>query len=181
MSLQRSIPDLPTPYRGVAFRAIEAILREDPVLASVVKTWRSRQGQSREMNLPAADEMPMIGLSPIPSPAEVMTVDHLRVTFAVRVTLFVRGTCFEDIAALWEAVEDAVRSDKPFRQSTVAGYLCGIINDIGGPAGVMRLVPRDPAFFEVDYRKPPSNLAFQIGSGSLTCFFRRPTRVQNPS
>lgn len=178
MSLVRKL-DIPSRYAGPVFRAIEAILKEDPVLAMYVRNWRSREGQAGEMAVPSTDQMPLVGLSPVPNPSQVFDVDQQRVNFAVSVQLFVQGTCFEDISGLWEAIEDAIQDDKPFRGTTVARYLCGIIKE-PAPAGAMRLRSLDPAFYAVDYSKPPRQVTSQRGEGTLTCFFLRPNRQRTP-
>lgn len=164
-------------YRKVAYRAIEAVLREYPPLAEQVKSWRTRSGAPGEMTPPSADMMPLIGLSPIPNPSEIMTVDHQRVNFMVSVQLFVKGTGVDDILDLWEDVEDAIRDDQPFRGTTVREFLCSCL-DAEGPAGVNVLRSVTPAFSGVEYdSKRPQNLVYQKAAGTLGCFFRRPNRI----
>lgn len=163
-------------YRKVAYRAIVDVLREYPPLAEQVKSWRTRSGAPDEMSPVSTNMMPLIGLSPIPNPSEVMSVDHQRVNFGVSVQLFVRGTNVDDILDLWEDVEDAIRDDQPFRGTTVREYLCSCL-DAEGPAGVNRLRSVTPAFSGVDYRKPPLQVTYQNAAGTLGCFFRRPNRI----
>jgi hypothetical protein len=179
VSLQRSLPTLPSRYRGPAFRAIESVLREDPVLSAFVRTWRSREGLAGETSLPvSADQLPLVALSPIPNPSTILGVDETKINFAVKVELAVGGTCAEDIFALWEAVEDAVVGSKPFRGGTVQSFLCGVIsNTTAGPAGVNVLRPSAPGFAETSVlRATPAGQqpVFQGGVGTLTCFLRRP-------
>lgn len=161
-------------YRGPAFRAIETILREDPVLAEHVKTWRSREGHDEDMQMPGWDMCPLIALSPIPRPNTILGVDESKINFAVSVELFVQGSCVEDILALWEAVEDAVVDDKPFRGGKVRDYLCSILSLSPGPRGVMVLRPQMPAFFDVSLKNKANDPGMQSGIGILTCFLSRP-------
>lgn len=173
------ILDIRSRYRGPAFRAIVDILREDPVLSRVVKVWRTQDGSPGEFMPPANGQLPMIAISPIPSPSEMMGIDQTRINFGVRVYLFTEGTCVDDLFALWEAVEDAISTEKPFRNTTVHDYLCKVL-DPAGPAGVMVLRPSAPAFREIDYQTPPKNVSFLSGRGSLVCFLRRPANIVPP-
>lgn len=174
MSAADPQPKLPikSRYRGPAFRGIEAILREDPVLDSVVKTWRSREGADTDMQMPAFDMMPLIGLSPIPRPSEIFAIDELKVNFAMTVQVFVPGTCVDDMLALWEAVEDAIVRDRPFRGETVGKFLCSLLSP--GPSGVIRLWPSAPAFFPVDLTNQANDQSYQMGVGTLSAFILRP-------
>lgn len=170
--------DIRSRYRGVAFRAIEAVLREDPVLARVVQSWRSLEGLPGEFAPVTASAKPMIALAPIANPSEILGVDQTKINFGVRVFLATEGTCVDDLLALWEAVEDAIAAEKPFRGTTVRQHLCQVIHsDPEGPAGVMMLRPVAPAFEEVNYKTPPANLTFLSARGALACFFRRPANV----
>jgi hypothetical protein len=173
----RTLLDLKADFRTTAFRAVEAILREDPVLAGVVKTWRSREGHDDDLSVPATGMMPLIGLSPLPTPNAVDSIDEIKVRFEVSVQLFVEGTCVDDILNLWGAVEDAVVRTKPFHpevpgQEDVGRYLCSIFSP--GPRGVIRLWASEPAFFPVDLAKPNNNRAYQWGVGKLSSFLLRP-------
>lgn len=171
MSVNPSL-DIESRYRAKAFRAIETVLREDPVLGRVVNRWSTREGVAGELIAPTADQMPMIALTPVPNPSTVFGVDETRINFAVAVQVFVKGTCVDDLFALWEAVEDAIRDSRPFRTSTVREFLCGAIDP--APAGVMMLRPGVPGFLAVDLTRPPKSLNFQGAQGTLTCFLRRP-------
>lgn len=158
-------------YRGPAFRGIEAVLREDPVLASAVKTWRSREGFDTDMQVPAFDMMPLIGLSPVPNPNAMEAIDLTRINFQVSVQMFVPGTCVDDILALWEAVEDAIVRSSPFRGETVGQFLCSLLSP--GPSGVIRLWPSAPAFFPVDLTRQANDQPYQMGMGTLSAFILR--------
>lgn len=166
-------------YRGPCFRAIETVLREDPVLVDVVKTWKSRQGLDTDAQAPGYDMFPMIALSPVPVDNTVFGVDETKINFMVSVDCFVEGTCVDDAMALWEAVEDAIVDDKPFRSGmNVRQYLCSVLDSsIQGPRGVMLLRPQTPAFSEFRFRPrqgEDEGPVMQRGSGSLVCFLSRP-------
>jgi hypothetical protein len=177
---RRSLPDLPSRFRGPAFLAIVAIAQEDPVLRRYVKAWRVRDGDPEEFGPVSDGEIPLIAISPIPRPMTVFSDQDMRLTLQVRFRVFAAGTNVLDLFALWEAVEEAFVDNKPFRDTTVRQYLCGVI-DPSLPAGVMRLHPEFPAFDDVDVARPPRSRSLQTGSGTLTCFLRRPSaKPHNP-
>ena len=166
---------IPSKYRGPAFRAIESLLREDPVLVSVVKTWRSREGFDTDMQMPAWDMQPMVALSPAPLPNKQASEADNFINFTVNVELYVPGTCYEDIDALWSAIEDAIVKTKPFRSDavpgqTVASFLCSCL----GNGGVQNLRAVAPAFYPVDLKRKDNDAVSQSGLGTLTCWLRRP-------
>jgi hypothetical protein len=170
---RRSIPGLPSRYRGPAFRAIVDVLREDPVLQQYVKSWRVRDGAPEEFNPVSDGELPLIAVWPIPVANAQLTATQTKVTLRVGVRVFVAGTNVDDLLALWEAVEDAVVDGKPFRGTTVRQYLCQVTDP--APAGVMHLRPEFPAFDAVDVARPPKSRSLQTGTGILTCLLRRPS------
>jgi hypothetical protein len=169
---RRSIPGLPSRYRGPAFRAVVDIAREDPVLQQYVKSWRVRDGSPEEFNPVTDGELPLIAISPVPRPMTVFSDQDMRLVLQIRFRVFVAGTNVDDLFAVWEAVEDAFVDNKPFRDTTVRAYLCGVI-DPKLPAGIMRLHPEFPAFDDVDVARPPKSRSLQTGAGLLTCFLRR--------
>lgn len=173
-TLKQRLPGLKSKYRGPAFRAVEAILKGDPVLAAQVKTWRSREGNDDDMQVPAWDQMPMVALSPMPLPNTTADEQNNKINLEIAVELFVPGTCFEDIDGLWSAIEDAIVPSNPFRDGTVQGFLCDVF---GQGYGVVNLRARSPGFYGVKLRDNPNQNDApntQSGTGSLTCFFRRP-------
>jgi hypothetical protein len=174
---------LKSQYRAVAFRAIESILRTDPVLTTLPITWRSREGFPDDYPILAPDLFPMIALSPMPVASTLRDEMTTRITFKVAVEVFVQGTCVDDILNLWEAIEDAIQSDRPYIANpnnpgtmlTVQQYLCNIFNPATGyNRGVNRLIPEMPSFFSVDLKNPNNTPEWQSGLGTLTCFLSRP-------
>lgn len=177
MSLRRTIPDLESKYRGPAYRAIVTVLREYGPLANAVRSWRVMEGQPGEIALPTSlDQFPLLSVTPLSRQSMVMAVDASKVNFGVSVEVFVAGTCFEDLASLWEAVEDAVVRERPFRDTTVMRFLGGCV-DPAAPAGVINLHPEGSGLLDVKIRErdPKANTILHLrGQGSLVCFIRRP-------
>lgn len=113
----------PDGRRMAGFRALEAILREDPVLAANVRTWSTWDGAGNDA-MPASPGMcPFLQLSPVMLPNERMGVTADVANVGVRVTLAVAGLVAEDIVDFWDAVEAALVRGKPFRGTTVLCFL----------------------------------------------------------
>lgn len=163
-------------YRGQAFRVIEDILRTDPNLVEI-KTWRSREGNDTDMQMPSLDEMPMVALSPIPQPNTILAVDGTKINFAISVQLFVQGSCVNDILAIWEAIEDAILIDKEYQGVPLRDFLCTALKIPDGTTRtIANLRPLVPAFFPVKLDRPDRNNApeYQAGEGMLVCMINRP-------
>lgn len=111
--------------RAKAFRAIEAILRADPVLSRVVKTWAAWTGDPEDADgmEPVRAMMPMIRLSPLIAPNQPTTVQQKTATVVVRVEPFVAGLDADDLLNLWDAIEGAIGYARPFRGMTVDCWL----------------------------------------------------------
>lgn len=155
-------------YRAQVFRIIETILRRDPVLSGVVRTWRSREGFDTDYDQPAYDMYPMISLSPMPRPNELMSIDELKINFGMSVGVWVQGSCVDDILGLWEAVEDAISINAQFNGQPLQQYLCPrILEPDGNTRTIMNLWPMAPAFTEVILGKPGNDVTYQTGTGLL--------------
>lgn len=173
---QPLLPGLPVDEYEVAFRAIETILRSNPTLDANVKTWRSREGFDTDLQVPVAAMMPLVGLSPVPVPVELWGVDELKANFGVSVQVFVPGTCSRDVLGLWGAIRAAVRSttvmfEGAAGQATVRDFCCNVFGD---GRGLINLRPHIPAFLPVDLTRPDGDPAFQMGIGSILCYFAIP-------
>jgi hypothetical protein len=105
------------------FRAVEAILKEDPALADRVKTWSSWDGEGGDQMPTASGMLPYLQLSPVVQDTNTWGVEAVAVNFAIRVRIAVPGLVAEDIINYWDAVEDALVRRKPFRDTDVLCYL----------------------------------------------------------
>jgi hypothetical protein len=162
--------DIPDGPRAIAFRAVERVLREDPSLDRVVKTWLSREGQKWDMEAPAPDMLPLVALSPMPRPDTNLTNVSAKVNFAMSVEVWVPGSCVDDATNLWDLVCEALVLGKPFRETTVFEYLRCQLPDIKIPD----LWVVDPAFVGYLPSRKEGDPAMQRGLGSIALFFQRP-------
>lgn len=105
--------------RMLVFRAVEAMLRADPVLAARVKTWSTWDGSGNDAMPVASAQAPYLQLSPVMLPSEVQAVGRRVAVLGIRIRVAVSGLVAEDIVNFWDAVEDALTLNKLFQQTTV--------------------------------------------------------------
>jgi hypothetical protein len=168
-------------YRGQAFRAIETVLRSYGPLDAVVNTWRSMEGYDTDFQAITTDMMPLVALSPIPYPMVPSGVDMTQIVFGVSVQMWVKGTCIDDLLALWELVEDSILETRKIEGITLVQYVCPILKlPDGTTRSISNLRPQAPAFPVVNMRTvTTSNGNSQVtpesigGDGVLTCKFMR--------
>lgn len=178
---------LPDDCWTIAFRGIEAVLREDPTLADPanVKTWRSRQGSADDLAVPGAGEFPLASLSPVPRADQILDTSSAKANFLVSVELFVLGSCADDLLNLWGAFVRAVHPNKPHRGGSVKDFLsCGLPPApplLGSTTpikvSVFGLIATDPAFLPVSLgsgKSRDNTAVYQRGLGFLACHFQRP-------
>lgn len=116
--------DFPDAPEILAFRAVEAILREDPVLAGRVKSFRTWDGTQMDGVPIASGECPAMRLSPeILAADSAVTLGKSRAHFGVKVEVFVAGKMAEDIVNFWAAVRAAMVRTKQFRGTTIQCFL----------------------------------------------------------
>lgn len=112
--------------RMIVFRTVEAMLKADPVLADNVKTWSTWDGTGND-KLPFTAQMgPLIQLSPVMLPSETLAVGRRAAILGVRIDTVVAGLIAEDLVNFWDAIEDALQINRPFRESTVYCTLQGV-------------------------------------------------------
>ncbi len=118
------VPRLPLPDYPwtTAYLALVDVLREDPDLGRVVHTWRTWDGGTKDLETHTPAHMPYVEFMPIPLSIGRATEVEYAVEFKVRVRFAVRGTNVVDLMNLWGAVMQALRFDRPFRNTTVGEY-----------------------------------------------------------
>lgn len=113
------LPDYPW---TTAYDALIAVLKEDPELRRVMKTWWTWEGTGFDLETPTAAHAPYAVLTPAPSPIRTETEGDQMVTFRVRAEFVALGTNARDLMNLWGAFQEALREDRPFRETTVRGH-----------------------------------------------------------
>lgn len=159
---RKSIPGLPDGKRVQLFRAVEEVMRDDPVLAREVKTWRSFEGVPGDLLPPSRDQCPWVRLKLLDRPIVPAGQTRVRIDIAVQIEIAVKGTNLNDLVNLWEAIEDSLFSFKPYLDTTVARFLAlqsfegyqnlpvGPVNPTGVPGvhgGMYDYRFEEPAFF----------------------------------
>lgn len=107
------------------FRGLEAVLKSDNVLGDLPISWQTWTGSQGEALPPTANQMPWVRLTPLDFTMEPATEIEDEGRFRVRVDVAVNGTRWEDLANLCGAIRDALRRNRPFRDTTVGRFLCG--------------------------------------------------------
>lgn len=174
--LHRQHPEFPDGLRSRAFRAVERVLREAPGLALGVKTWSTLEGVDTDMGVVGVDMCPLVALSPSPRPDRKLTGEHASVNFLVYVEVYARGSCVNDILNIWDAVGEAMRHDRPYRDGDVQSYFrCGIEAEPGQPPlSVLDVNLIEPAFIAWTPSVKSGDPAIQWGRGTIGLYFQRP-------
>ena len=129
--------------RVQVFRAVERILREDPILGRQVKVWRTWEGRDEDKNELAIDEAPAIRLTPRPSNQTWWSTDAMVCVVEIGVEIRLQGTCYDDLDNLWYAIERAIYpTDVALRQKFQS-----ILSNAGAHVQLAQFQPAfDPSF-----------------------------------
>lgn len=184
-----SIPGLPRGKRSQVFRAVEAILRADPVLAAVVKTWLSFDGSGSAGTPTPNDKTPVNSLEPpFPgtcpwirlslTPRRIVRADTstYELPVGIRIEVATAGEVIDDQSDLWEAIMAAMMATKPYLDTTVELYLRtrAVTDTAGNPLpgqGACDWYFEDSAISPVPQKEDPAML---VGVGALVLTVRVP-------
>ncbi len=108
-----TIKQLPTSPRTKVFRAIDNILRRDPVLSSVIRpsSFRSWNGSTHDAAEFSFSMCPAIRLTPSNGPEDWKFPDALVGWLMIKVEMLIPGTDADDELNLWWAIERAIYPD----------------------------------------------------------------------
>lgn len=106
------LPDAP---ETLAFRTIDRILRADPVLARVVRTWKSWTGDATDNFDPTYATCPFLRIGPSASASSWETEGQHRTPLVVGFQLAVAGTDIDQLINLWGALRSALWPLDPTR------------------------------------------------------------------
>lgn len=120
--------DFPLCREAAAFRAVEDILREDPVMAARDVRFRTFDGQRMDGMKPSFNQGPIVTLTPRVLPSVISTRLINTAQLAINLRVEVPGMVAEDIFNFWGAIRSAMVRSKPFRDTTVARYLHARVN-----------------------------------------------------
>jgi hypothetical protein len=104
------IHQLPTSPRTTLFRAIDNLLRKDPVLSSVIRpgsfrSWSGTQYDSMDFQFSSA---PGIRLTPTAGPTDFKYPETMSGDLFINVECLVVGQNVDDLLNLWGAIEAAI-------------------------------------------------------------------------
>ena len=119
------VSELKDSLESKVFLAAVAVMKEDPVLSQVVRTWAVLDEDDRAANFmpPATAMMPMIRVRPASRDDHGTTVSTSTSTMAVRIEVFVEGAVARHLLNLWGAVREAWRFARPMRDTSVKCFM----------------------------------------------------------
>lgn len=117
-----TIKQLPTYARTKVFRAIDDVLRRDPIISVVVRpenfrSWRGDPNDGTEFSFSSS---PAIRLTPYSGPADFKFPEAMMSMLYIKVEMLIPGTNADDQLNLWGAIEQALHT-KPTRYFNDAG------------------------------------------------------------
>jgi hypothetical protein len=99
---------LPNSREQVAFRAVEQLLKSDPLLSVTVKAWRSWKGEQEDIAPPTFSTCPYVRLTPLPEVSERRTeIEHM-MPLDIQIVIAVAGSDFDQLTNFWGAIRSAV-------------------------------------------------------------------------
>ena len=95
--------DLPTSPRTAVFRAMETIVRQNPVFGRIVKPDRFRtwQGESRDIKPFSYQEAPCLRWTPMNTGEQFKTPDTMAGDLLINCEVIVAGSCSDDLTNFW--------------------------------------------------------------------------------
>lgn len=137
------------------FRTIESILKNDPLLRRVIKTWRTWEGKPTDRAPLTSGDAPYCRLTPRPTPAQWFNESRHLEPLLIQLEIGVLGTLWDNGANIWRAFEMALfpQSDAQAAAS-IAGRLvkCGVqggVISITQPAIDLKLDTADEPILHV--------------------------------
>lgn len=171
------LPSLKPDNRTILFRRAEEILRADPVLASVVKTWQTGDGSNAD-NAPASSGLlPWLRMTPTSVAMGQVAINLRQHNFGVYIEVISPGTSYDDFMNLWGAIEAAFEKTRDlgpaFNGKDVFGFLrCGRVAT-DPPTGLIDLfVEQDSVRSAMDNNK---QIIGRYGSGLVMIPFLKPS------
>lgn len=114
---------LPKGAETIAYRALEDVLRTDPTLNRVVKTWASWRGDPSDLLQPCPALCPFIQVSPRPAGASWAAEGLHKEPLYIAVFVAVAGLDVDELLNLWAAIRGAVFPQDQARHEVVAEKL----------------------------------------------------------
>lgn len=132
------IGKMPDGKRSTIFRALIKIVKEYPPLAEEVKLWIEGTNSPADRTPYAIKVLPAVRFRPYTVGIEELAVTRRRYLFGVYVDIFTPGLHFNDFLNVWEAIEDSLVRTRPYGNTTVFGYLHGLMGDRGADSLVVQ-------------------------------------------
>jgi hypothetical protein len=108
MSLNYPKLAIPDVEETIAFRAIDSILRADPTIKRVVKSYGSWTGEAGDVFGPTPATCPNLVLAPRPNGSKWETEGQHAMPFAITITAAVNGTNVDQLMNWWGCIRLAL-------------------------------------------------------------------------
>ena len=101
--MSQSNPQLPLPAapETQAFRAFETVLKDDPTLSPIVRTWVTWTGSNDDLLEPTFSNCPYIRLSPFPAGSDWVTEGQHSSPLVIRIQAAVSGSRADNLLNFW--------------------------------------------------------------------------------
>lgn len=111
--------NLPVSAYTKLFRAVEAQLKDDPVLSSVVRCWNTFHGKTEDFQKVSVNQYPAIALLVSSSGMSPWSQAANEETMVIDLEMAVMGTDQDDLLNLWWAVQKALKPSTKGRKTLI--------------------------------------------------------------
>jgi hypothetical protein len=115
-----SLPDV---EETIAFRAVQRILVNDPVLKRVIRTWNTWDGDATDLSQPTPSTCPYLAIAPRPDGSQWEAEGMHSMPFTVGFTVAANGSNVDQITNLWGHVRRALWPRDAARMAVVRGLV----------------------------------------------------------
>lgn len=150
--------DLPVSPRVSVFRAMESIVRQNPVFNRVVKADRFRtwEGQPRDIKPFSYQEAPCLRWTPTNGPESFRTPTTMTGMLYIQCEIIVAGSCSDDLANFWFMLE---RCFYPSATNFGPNAIIATLQNAGALSGLV--------FFDQPAFDPGPDGVFFAGQGQM--------------
>ncbi len=99
-----NLPDAP---ETLVYRAVERVLRNDPVIQAATRTFVAWNGEDADLLEPTYAMCPYLRINPFPTESNWVTEGQHDMPVTVRFQIMVKGTKFDNLANYWHAIRRA--------------------------------------------------------------------------
>lgn len=159
MKLSYPVLDLPRAEETVAFRAVETVLANDPVLKAATKTFLAWRGDVEDLWEPSNVTCPFLRISPGGAGSAWATERQHRCPVIVTIEAAVLGSNSDQICNYWGAIRRALFPQTTLMGTTIANQLVA--------AGISKGTLQQPAFGTIEVGEAKGGQRITLATGQL--------------